>query len=275
MTVMKEKKSNLVSAVQLTIRILDELALANRAMGVTELADALGETKPRIHRHLTTLKETGVVQQDQATDRYLLGWRVFQLGEAASTQFDLKARAEPYMTRLRDELRETVVLTVPINGRPMVIANLDALYARITISVKPGNRPVPQTSALGRVTMAFSPPEVCEQLLAEPWSRETPRSVSSPRAVAERLERIRREFYDFSDGEVLLGINTLAVPIFRDGMVLAGVFGIVGSVQNIPSPPHPEQITLLQECAAELSAQLNSEAYARWREQRTPSETAQ
>jgi len=83
-----EKKLNSVEAVKVAVRVLDELATAQRAMGVTELAEALGETKPRVHRHLSTLREVGLIEQDQSTERYRLGWRVFQLGEAAGTQFD-------------------------------------------------------------------------------------------------------------------------------------------------------------------------------------------
>lgn len=260
----KEKKLNSVEAVKVAVRIMDELALARRAMGVTELAEAMGETKPRIHRHLSTLREVGLVEQDQSTDRYRLGWRVFQLGEAAGTQFDLRTRAEPYMVRLRDELRETAVLAVPINGRPMVIASVDSIYARISISVKPGNRPFPHCSALGRLTMAFSPKALQDEMLAGPLEAETPRSMTAPDAIRKRLALITEQFYDLSDSEVMIGVNTIAVPIFRDGDVLAGVLSIVGSVQNIPNPPLRKQVDLLHSCASELSAQLNSDAYARW-----------
>ena len=260
-----EKKLNSVEAVKVAIRILDELALAQRAMGVTELADALGETKPRVHRHLSTLREVGIVEQDQSTDRYRLGWRVFQLGEAAGTQFDLRTRAEPYLIRLRDELKETAVLAVPINGRPMVIASADSIFARITISVKPGNRPVPHCSALGRLTMAFSAKHFQDEFLTGPLSAETPQSMTSPAAIRQRLALITEQFYDVSDGEVMIGVNTIAVPIFRNGDVLAGALSIVGSVQNIPNPPLRKQVDLLHACASELSAQLNSDAYERWR----------
>lgn len=261
---MEEKKSNSVEAVKVAVRILDVLALANRAMGVTELAEAMGETKPRIHRHLSTLKETGVVEQDQVSERYRLGWRVFQLGEAAGTQFDLRTRAEPYLTRIRDELKETAVLAVPIHGRPLVIANLDNIYARITVSVKPGNRPLPHTSALGRVTLAFSAPETQEDILAQPLPAETPLSLTTVATLRERLALIRERFYDASNGEVLLGINTLAVPIFRDGDTLAGALSIVGSMQNVPDVPLAHHLAVLHACAGELSAQLNSDAYTRW-----------
>jgi DNA-binding IclR family transcriptional regulator len=259
-----EKKLNSVEAVKVAVRILDELALAQRAMGVTELADALGETKPRIHRHLSTLREMGLIEQDQSTERYRLGWRVFQLGEAAGTQFDLRTRAEPYLIRIRDELKETAVLAVPINGRPMVIAAVDNIHARITISVKPGNRPLPHCSALGRLTMAFSAPALQDELLAAPLSRETPLSIIAPSKIRKRLSLIREQFYEVSDGEVMIGVNTIAVPIFRNGDVLAGALSIVGSIQNIPNPPRRKQVEVLHECAAELSAQLNSDAYERW-----------
>jgi IclR family KDG regulon transcriptional repressor len=259
-----DKKLNSVEAVKVAVRILDELALAQRAMGVTELADALGETKPRIHRHLSTLREMGLIEQDQSTERYRLGWRVFQLGEAAGTQFDLRTRAEPYMIRIRDDLKETAVLAVPINGRPMVIATVDNIYARITISVKPGNRPLPHCSALGRLTMAFSARALQDELLAAPLSRETPLSIITPSKIRKRMTLISEQFYEVSDGEVMIGVNTIAVPIFRNGDVLAGALSIVGSIQNIPNPPRRKQVDVLHECAAALSEQLNSDAYEKW-----------
>jgi len=260
-----EKKLNSVEAVKVAIRVLDELALAQRAMGVTELAEALGETKPRIHRHLQTLREMGVIDQDQSTERYRLGWRVFQLGEAAGNQFDLRRRAEPYLLRIRDELRETAVLAVPANGVPLVVATMDNIYARICISVKPGNRPVPHCSALGRLTLAFSPRSLQDDLLSQPLAAETPHSMNDPQAIRQRLRLIQAQFYETSHEEVMLGVNTVAVPVFRGGDTLAGALSIVGSIQNIPSPPKRRQLEVLHECAQELSAQLDSDAYERWR----------
>lgn len=139
--------------------MLNEMALARRAMRITELADIMGETKPRIHRHLATLKEMRLVEQEQATERYRLGWRLFQLGEAVRAQFDLRYRAEPYLIELRDELKQTTVLAIPVNNQPMVIAKADNIYARICASVKPGNRPLAHCSEFGRLMLAFSSTE--------------------------------------------------------------------------------------------------------------------
>ncbi|OZI43393.1 IclR family transcriptional regulator [Bordetella genomosp. 4] len=269
---MIEKNPNSVEAVKVAVRILDELAIQQRPMGVTELADALSETKPRVHRHLSTLKEMGLIEQERTTDRYHLGWRVFQLGEAAGNQFDLRARAEPYMVRIRDELKETSVLAVPINGTPMVIATVENIYGRILISVKPGNRPLPHCSALGRLTLAFQPPAVIEARLAESLPPETDRSLTNPSQIRQRLELIRRQYYEVCDGEMMIGVNTIAVPIFRNDNQLAGALSIVGSIQNIPNPPRRHQVEVLQHCAAELSSQLSSDAYADWHLRESASE---
>lgn len=259
------RKPNSVDAVKVAMRMLNEMALARRAMRITELADKMGETKPRIHRHLATLKEMGIVEQEHATERYRLGWRLFQLGEAAGAQFDLRYRAEPYLIKLRDELRQTAVLAIPINDQPMVIATADNIYARICISVKPGNRPLPHCSAFGRLTLAYASAEAQQALLSGALLPETDSSLIDCQAVLDRLPQIRRRLYDYAAGEMMVGINTVVVPVFRDDDVLAGSLGIVGSVQEIPDPPHSAQIALLQKYAEELSIQLNSNAYQRMR----------
>jgi len=264
-TVSTARKPNSVEAVKVAMRMLNEMALARRAMRITELADKMGETKPRIHRHLATLKEMGIVEQEHATERYRLGWRLFQLGEAAGAQFDLRYRAEPYLIKLRDELRQTAVLAIPINDQPMVIATADNIYARICISVKPGNRPLPHCSAFGRLTLAYASAEAQQALLSIALMPETDSSLIDRESVLTRLPLIRQRLYDYAAGEMMVGINTVVVPVFRDDNVLAGSLGIVGSVQEIPDPPHPTQIALLQKYAEELSIQLNSNAYERMR----------
>lgn len=259
------RKPNSVEAIKVAIRMLNEMALARRAMRITELADKMGETKPRIHRHLATLKEMGLVEQEQASEKYRLGWRLFQLGEAAGAQFDLRYRAEPYLIKLRDELKQTAVLAIPINGQPMVIATAENIYARICVSVKPGNRPLPHCSAFGRLMLAYSSIESQQLLLSGELSCETEKSLTDRQSVLDRLPLIRQRFFDYAAGEMMVGINTAVVPVFRDDDKLAGAIGIVGSIQEIPDPPRQEQISLLQKYAADLSAQLNSGAYQKIR----------
>ncbi len=59
-----------LQAVLLALNILEFVAHAQRAVGVTELAKAFGTTKSRIHRHLQTLVGAGYLTQEVETERY-------------------------------------------------------------------------------------------------------------------------------------------------------------------------------------------------------------
>jgi DNA-binding IclR family transcriptional regulator len=113
--------------------------------------------------------------------------------------------------------------------------------------------------------LAYAPEQAQSAMLAESLEAETEQSVIDPQTVLDRLPLIRERFYDYAAGEMLLGINTIAVPIFRDNDILAGAIGIVGSIQEIPDPPPAAQIDLLRQYADELSVQLKSNAYRQLR----------
>ena len=45
----------------------------------------------------------------------------FEFGEAALEQFDLRLIAAPFLTRLRDQTQQTAILSVAVNGEPIVL----------------------------------------------------------------------------------------------------------------------------------------------------------
>lgn len=249
-----------LDSVSLISRILDELAKGPTAMGVTEVSRALGETKARVHRNLAALKYEGFVDQESDSERYRLGWKLFQLGERAALQFDLRSLAEPFLKRLRDATGQSALLSVPLNGEALVIASASD-DSNVSITVKPGNRPSPYCSAQGRIALAWATDAQRDRLLGGRLDALTPRSLTDPAELRSRLTHIRERLYDDAPDESLVGINVLAAPIFRDGGKLIGIIGIIGSVQHVISPPMPEQLRLVQGCAALLSARFNNLDY--------------
>lgn len=249
-----------LDSVAMMVRVLDELALAEAPIGVTQLARQMGESKTRIYRYLSSLRRLGMVDQDPSTERYRLGWKLFQLGEAAAQQFDLGKLAEPYLKRLRDLTRVSALLSVPVNGEALVIASAED-DRKVSITVKPGNRPSAHASAQGRIVLAFSGPEVQKRALGRKLEAFTPQSITDGAAVMRRLARIRERLYDDAPNETMLGINALSAPVLRGGNELAGMIGIVGSIQDIATPPEPRQIELVRGCAAALSEMLQGTLY--------------
>jgi IclR family KDG regulon transcriptional repressor len=242
-------------------RILDALSASHRSMGLTELAMQLGEQKPRMHRHLSTLKQVGVVVQDARTGQYGLGGKLFALGEAALDQFDLRWVADPYLTRLRDQTQQTALLSVPANGEAVVLACVE-YRDRLAITSRPGNRPPPHCSSQGRIALAFADEEGRRRVLGRKLTAFTKYSITDRAVIDERLRVIRERFYEDAVDEIRIGINAVSAPVFRDAGELVGIIGIVGTSAEIESPPPRTLITTLHRIAGALSAELGCRIYA-------------
>ena len=252
----------LLESVGIVFRLLDELALARRPLGVTELAQIVGEPKPRVYRHLASMKQVGAVEQDPITEKYRLGAKLVVYGTAASEQFDLRAVADPYLTRLRDVTGQTAVLAVATHDSALVVAVAESTRS-VVISVKPGNRPAIHCSAQGRLVLAYLDQVAQQRVLRRKLPKFTDRSMVDPAEIQARLAIIRERLYEDADGELLEGVNLLAAPIFRERDVLVGSIGVVGPSRDVPSPPTADLLNAIRSTAAELSMRLHSDIYQR------------
>jgi DNA-binding IclR family transcriptional regulator len=255
-----EEGTAAIRSVLMAVRVMEEMALAGGPLRVSDLARRLAEPKGRVHRHLVTLRQAGLVAQEEATERYHLTWRMFQIGQAAGEQFDLKRVAEPAMHRLRDAVGQSVLLAVPTGGDPLVVHALDAAN-KVLISVQPGNRPPAHCSAQGRIMLAFGGPEGLARTLAGKLEALTPHSLTDPAGLRARLDLVRQRHWETAPSEALLGVNVLAAPVFAAGDVLVGSLGIVGSVQFVQDPPEAAMLAALQDAAGEISLRLGAGRY--------------
>ena len=250
----------LVHSVVMASEIIDALAAAPRPMRLTALANQLGETKAKIHRHLTTLKYLGLVDQDRSTEWYKLGPKLVALGQAATEQFDLRRVAEPYMQKLRDLTQQTVVLSIPASGDAIVTRVIEAPNL-VVIAVRMGYRLPAHASAQGRVTLAFAPKAVQQRVLTRKLQAFTPSTIIDPAALRERLLVIRRDLYELAADETLLGISALAAPILNFEDELVGALALVGTTPQITDPQVNDQLQLLRGCAKAMSLKLHSKLY--------------
>ena len=252
--------TGLVQSVVMAGHILEALAAAGQPMRLTALANHLGEPKARMHRHLTTLKYLGFVEQDAKTEFYKLGLKLAHVGQAAMEQFDLRRLAEPYMLKLRDLTGQTTVLSIPASGDAIVSAAWE-FPNPVMISVKLGYRLPAHASAQGRLTLAFSPAELQHRVLARKLQALTPQTPTDPVRIRERLAIVRKQLYEVSVNETLLGISAVGAPVLNFENELIGVIAVVGTTQHVHDPVEPQQLLHLRACAKAISLKLNSTAY--------------
>jgi DNA-binding IclR family transcriptional regulator len=208
------------------------------------------------------MRQLGVVFQDEQSGLYRLGSRLFVLGEAAVDQFDLRHLAAPYVASLRDECRRSVVLSVAVNHESIVLSSIE-YRDRISITSRAGNLALAHCSSQGRIALAFAPEEVQRHVLSRKLPRLTPYSMVDPKVIQARLRRIRENLYEDAPHEVMVGINALSCPLFRDDDVLVGVVAMLGTTADLTCPPKKDVLRSLYRTAEAISVALKCDIYQR------------
>ena len=244
-----------VQAVQLVLEILEHLAKQELA-GVTEIANALGTTKARVHRHLRTLVNTGYAVQEAGGERYGAGPRLIVLAQMLAQENSLTSVARPVMQKLRDALGHTITLA-KVTGD--VVKMVDALEGNglINIGVRIGLDLPLHANAGGKLALAFGEPEVRGSLAAlAPLEKFTEHTITDVQTLQGEIEAVRRQGWASAPEEFVLGINAVSAPIFDRDHRLVATLGMVNSIQFLGRRPTAEQIAALTAAAAEISSHL-------------------
>lgn len=112
MTLAKDTQTSLEKALD----VCESLAGAQRGLTVTELARALRQPAPTVHRLLGVLKRRGFVRQDEDTSRYSLTLKMLDMSFRLLGRSELRLHAYPVVREyvLRTGLR--AFIAVPVGG---------------------------------------------------------------------------------------------------------------------------------------------------------------
>src|SRR5882757_6722132 len=111
-----------IQSIDRATAILKALASGPRRLGVSELADRLGLTRPTVHGLLQTLQAHGFVEQDRDSDKYQLGAGLLQLGNSFLDLNELRSRSLVHAERLAERADAAVRVGV-MHGPSIVIVH--------------------------------------------------------------------------------------------------------------------------------------------------------
>ncbi|MGK0716603.1 IclR family transcriptional regulator domain-containing protein [Leucobacter sp. W1153] len=173
-------------------------------------------------RFLRTLETLGYVRSDGR--QFALTPRVLELGFSYLSALSLPEIMQPHLERLSRAVDESVSAAVLAGQNIVYVARVPTrriMSVRITIGT---SFPAYATS-LGRALLAHLPERDLAQVLQETeWRSITERTITEPEALMPELDRVRNEGYAIVDGELELGLRSVAAPVRgRDGQVTSAV----------------------------------------------------
>ncbi|MBN6186844.1 IclR family transcriptional regulator [Aneurinibacillus sp. BA2021] len=202
-------------------RALDVLLcyIDEKELTLTEISHKVGLNKSTVYRLLGSLESKGFLTRNPDTEKYQLGFRVWQLSANLPQGDDPATILLPEMTRLRDQVGETISLYVRNENERI---RVQAVESNETIRrVAPIGAHLPlSVGASSKVLVAYAPQEVQKQILSDPtW----PASIDK-QAYMEQLEEIKQSGYATSSEEREQGAAAVSVPLFnRRGQLVAAL----------------------------------------------------
>jgi len=242
------------SVVKATV-LLSELGRHRKGITVTELAQAVGMTRPTAFRLLLSLEQTGFV--DRVDNRYLLGWQMARLGRLADPYTGAVARIQPILDEYAVKLNETISFAMIRDETSYdVIAEASgSRYLNASQLYVGGTYPA-HASATGKLLLAELADEDIDAALPEKLESLTSRTITSRKVLLREIRQVREQGYSVIDEELEEGLFAAAYPV-RDGVGgLVGVLAVQGPVQRLKSDSLPDTINLLRQAATDVAKAL-------------------
>src|SRR3954466_13429837 len=167
-----------IQSIDRAARILKTLASGPRRLGVTELATRLELAVPTVHGLLQTLQAHGFVEQDRDSGKYQLGAGLLQLGNSYLDLNELRGRSLVHAERLA--ARADAAVRVGVMHGPSVIVVHHVFRPDATLQILEVGAQLPvHASALGKAILAHASATAIDDLMAEPLTKLTGRTLAA------------------------------------------------------------------------------------------------
>lgn len=229
--------------------VLQSFGAHDHAVTLAELGRRTGLPKATLHRIVNDLVEVRLIERTAAG--YRLGGQLFELGLRASMQRGLREVAIPFMQDLYARTHETVHLGLREGTEVVYVEKIGGHKQAFTPSRIGGRMPL-HCTAIGKALLAYSEPELLEDVAAAPLRRFTPRTITAPGVLRGQLARIREAGVSYEHEESAVGITCVAAPILdADGHPIAAI-SVTGPVTRFKPEAHAAHVRAAAEGIATM-----------------------
>ena len=227
-------------------------------LSLKELVKLTKMTRSRVMRLAGTLESKGFLAYNPDQKKYGLGSRLLTLGKVFEANNDLISQSRPLLRKLVKLTDESASLYA-IDGLDRVTLVCEKSTQGIQYFVTEGERKELYAGAAGKVLLAFAPADVQSAIFKMKTFRQfTPHSIVDPKKLLNELNTIHRQGYAFSEGERIVDVFSIAVPVFDHEHKCCAALGIAGPINRFPPDMRNRNLKIAQEFARTLSEGLGA-----------------
>ncbi|MEI9977494.1 MAG: IclR family transcriptional regulator C-terminal domain-containing protein [Edaphobacter sp.] len=226
-------------------------------MTISQLSIKTGLSRAAVRRCLYTLTKLGFAGAEDGT-RYSLRPRMLTLSHTYTTSNTLSTAAQPILERMSATHRESFSVAT-LDGEDIVYIARTQVNRVMAVDLHIGSRLPAYCTSMGRILLAYLPPEHLEQYLAKVnLVPHTTRTITSVEKLRLALRNIRRNGYALCDQEYEVGLRSLAVPVYSTSGRVVATLNLSGNAPRLSVIEMQSRfLTPLRNAANELSSFLN------------------
>ncbi|MCS7464649.1 IclR family transcriptional regulator [Paenibacillus doosanensis] len=220
-------------------------------LSLTEIASRVSLHKSTVHRLLASLEGKGFVIRDASSDKYRLGFRIWELSANMTHSDDPALILLPEMERLRDQLDETISLYVSDGLERVRVQAVQSNQAIRRVAPIGARMPL-HVGASSKILVAFAEPEVQQSLLASPaWPAGLDKA-----SFRQQLAEAKSLGFATSVEEREPGAAAVAVPILNRAHRLVAALAVSGPSNRLTLEKMMEHAPVLMEAARRMGKMI-------------------
>jgi IclR family transcriptional regulator, KDG regulon repressor len=240
------------------IHILRCFSEAEPELRLSEISRRLELSKGNTHRLLTMLVDEGLVRRGTDPAKYRLGLALFELGQVALSELDLRP-ALPKMMELGRQTSETVLLGVLDDWDIVYVQRVESPRA-LRVAHGPRDRAPVHATATGKALLAWRSEAEIERFIRHGLPDLSPHTITDADDFRNALAEVRRRGYAINDQERELMIRSISAPVRDNRGTVIAALTVAGPSQRLPRAQIPRLATLICQTASDLSRQLAASA---------------
>jgi IclR family acetate operon transcriptional repressor len=236
---------------------LVELLTENRdGLTFTELQDLTGWPRSSLYGLLRTMADRHHLEFDPHSQRYRIGVRIWEAGQAFNWGIKIAELAMPHLEEAGARLNETVQLAVLDGVENIYIAKVDSSHP-LKLDSFVGARLPAYATGIGKALLAgLDESELDQRLEGIELTQYTDTTITSMDDLRQLLRDIRTQGFAIDNEELTLGVRCWAVPVLDvAGRVTAAVSTSIPSAR-VSEGTEDDALDVLTEIAAKISSQL-------------------
>jgi DNA-binding IclR family transcriptional regulator len=222
-----------------------------KELSLTEISIKVALHKSTVHRLLASLEGKGFILRDGATEKYRLGFRLWELSANLIQSEDMGVVLLPEMERLRDQVGETISLYIRDGDERVRVQAVQSNQAIRRVAPVGARMPL-FVGASSKVLLAYAEEAVQERVLnAANITSGLDRNI-----LVQMLADTRKLGFATSIEEREPGAAAVSAPIFgRDGKLMASL-AVSGPANRLTQSKMLEHMPLIMEAAHRMGTML-------------------